>query len=100
MSIPGYSDPGHFSSDSILVLIKSCIANCNPETEKPNFKLDIAPALWGNPPLFDLTGNLTQCREHGNNHMEQLCDWSKVGRSLGLTSGGQMSEPRCCVRDK
>jgi hypothetical protein len=33
-----------------------------------------------------LAENLTQCREY---HREQLCDWSKVGRSLGLTRGGQ-----------
>ncbi len=37
-------------------------------------------------PLFDLTENLTQCREH---HRKQFCNWSKVVRSLGLTFGGQ-----------
>jgi hypothetical protein len=46
---------------------------------------DMALTLWGNPPLFDLTENLTQCREY---HREQLCNVSKVGRSLGLTCGG------------
>ncbi len=54
---------------------------------------NIAPALWGNPPLFDLAENLTQCREY---YWEQLSNWSKVGRSLGLTCGGQkVSLPLC-----
>jgi hypothetical protein len=58
------------------------------------FRKDIAPAaLWGNPPLFDLAENLTQCKQY---HREQLCNWSKVGRSLGLTCEGQMvSLPLC-----
>ncbi len=51
----------------------------------------IVPALWGNPPMFDSAENLTQCREY---HREQLCNWSKVGRSLGLTCRGQISERR------
>ncbi len=34
----------------------------------------------------DLAENLTQCREY---HREQICNWSKVGRSLGLTCAGQ-----------
>jgi hypothetical protein len=38
--------------------------------------------------------NLTQCREY---YMKQLCYWSKVGRSLGSTCGGQIREPLSCV---
>jgi hypothetical protein len=38
---------------------------------------DIAPALLGNPPVFDLAENLTQCREY---HREQLFNWPKFGR--------------------
>jgi hypothetical protein len=57
---------------------------------------DIAPTLWENPPLFDLAENLTQCREY---HREQLCNWSKVGRSLSLTCRGQISESCSCVKE-
>jgi hypothetical protein len=54
---------------------------------------DVAPALWRNPSLFYLAENLTQCREY---HRKQLCHWSKVDRSLGLTCGGQkVSLPLC-----
>ncbi len=60
------------------------------------FSKETAPALWGNPPLFDLAENLPQCREY---HREQLCNWSKVRRSLGLTYGGQISEPRSCAKE-
>ncbi len=50
------------------------------ETSQPDQNAkDIAPTLWGNPILLDLAENFTQCREC---HREQLCNWSKVGRSL------------------
>jgi hypothetical protein len=54
----------------------------------------IALALWVNPLLFDLAENLTQCREY---HREQLCNWLKVGRSLGLTCGGQKVRLPLCA---
>ncbi len=47
-------------------------------------------------PLFDLAENLAQCSQY---HREQLCNWSKVGRSLGSTSGGQIPDPCACVKD-
>ncbi len=45
---------------------------------------------WGKGPLFDLTEISAQYRQY---HREQFSNGSKVGRSLGLTCGGQRTEP-------
>jgi hypothetical protein len=55
-----------------------------------NILVDIAAAL--NVPLFDLAENLAECSPY---HREQFHNWSKIGRSLGLTCGGQRTEPSC-----
>jgi hypothetical protein len=64
-------------------LILGCI-------KKHEILKDIAPALWGNPPLFNLAENVAQCREY---HGEQLFNWSKVGGSLWLDLWGSKREP-------
>jgi hypothetical protein len=70
------------------------LSNFQPNQTEIQFVKEIALPLWGNPPLLDLDENLTQCREY---HREQLCNWSKVGRSLGLTCGGQNVSLSLCA---
>jgi hypothetical protein len=48
-------------------------------------------------PLFDLAQNLAQCMKY---HREQLPNESKVGMSLGATSGCQITEFRIVVKGR
>jgi hypothetical protein len=86
--------------DNILVLVHQVRFHtmrwsaCREIGEK--YGKDNAPAVWENPPLFDLTENLTPC---GIYYREQLWNWSKICRSLGLTCRGQISEPRSWVKE-
>jgi hypothetical protein len=60
---------------------------------------DIAPTLWGIH-LYSiwLKHNVSQTHVNVRKYLrEQLCNWSKVGRSLGLTCGGQNVSLLLCM---